>query len=436
MRSLRSRPRRQRGEGLVSGPFLSLWLGDAAARLGFQTVEFLLPLLAVTALNTSPLLVGFVTASQFIPLLFLSLLAGRLAGRVDGKTLLIVCNAARAASLVIMVVVAGVLGLDYWLLIAVALVIGSVTIVYDVAYQSTVPSVLAVGQLVSGNSVLQASTSVTQMAGPALAGVLAGVAGLSPAVWVTAAMFAAAVLGHGFLSIPGAGRSRGGAADVSVRAGLRFTWKCRPIRDLCAQSGMFNFHEQAFLTAFLIYGIRSLHLSSGVVGTIVGLGSVGALVGSIAIGRLARRVHVGAVVSAALPVAALAFLLGSVLAAGVSPALILAGAFITNGVALAFYNVLAISLRQAIPPKEFLAAATASYRMVSFGTIPLGALFGGFLVGVIGPAAAVIAIAASLCVTSLSLVLSPLRRVRSVEDATALGAVRPPESSIGEVGTV
>jgi MFS family permease len=436
MRPPRPRAAPQRRERLVSPSFLSLWLGDAVARLGFQTVEFLLPLLAVTALHSSPLGVGLVTASQFIPLLFLSLLAGRLAGRVNGKSLLIACNAARSGALVVMVLVAAALGLQYWVLIAVALVIGAVTIVYDVAYQSTVPLVLSVRQLLEGNSVLQASTSVAQMAGPALAGLLVQAAGLAPAVWATAAVFAAAVLGHSFLRIPASERSGAGTADVPVRAGLRFTWRCRPIRDLCLQSGQFNFHEQAFLTAFLIYAIRSLHLASAVVGTIVGLGSIGALVGSIAIGRLAGRVHVGAVVSAALPLAAASFLLGSVLARGPAAALVLGAAFVANGIALASYNVLAISLRQAIPPKRFLAAATASYRMVSFGTIPLGALFGGFLVGAIGPFAAVIVIAASLCVMSLSLVLSPLRRVRSLEDATALGAARRPGADAGEVATV
>jgi hypothetical protein len=84
-------------------------------------------------------------------------------------------------------------------------------------------------------------------------------------------------------------------------------------------------------------------------------------------------VHLGAVVSAALPLAAAAFLLGPVLARGSTAAPVLGAAFVANGIALAAYNVLAVSLRQAIPPREFLAAATASYRMVSFGTIPLGA---------------------------------------------------------------
>jgi hypothetical protein len=139
--------------------------------------------------------------------------------------------------------------------------------------------------------------------------VLVQAAGLSPAVWTTAAVFAAAVVGHAFLRIPGTERSGASAADVSVRDGLRFTWRCRPIRDLCLQSGLFDFHEQAFL-------------------------------------------------------------LGPVLARGSTAAPVLGAAFVANGIALAAYNVLAVSLRQAIPPREFLAAATASYRMISFGTIP------------------------------------------------------------------
>lgn len=406
---------------LLSRDFVCLWLGDSVGRLGFQVAQFLLPLVAVTILDESATRVGLVTTSQFVPVLLLSLVAGSWVGRRSEKALLVAANAVRAGSFAALGIGAALFGIAYPALVIVAFVIGSVTVVYDIAYQTAVPKILTTQQLLGGNGVLQASISVTQMAGPALAGVLVESAGLSPVTSVTAALFTAGLLGHWAMrGLPMDARAESGAGGVSIREGLRFTWRCRPVRDLCIQSAVFNLHEQAFLTAFLIYGVRTLDLTGGVVGSIIGAGSVGALVGSVLTGRLSGRLHAGRMAAWALPAAATAFLLGVTLPEVAHPALVLSAAFFVNGVTLASYNVFAVSLRQAVPPVAYLAATTATYRMASFGTIPLGALLGGVLVSAVGPRTAVVSVAVAMCVGSATLLVSPLRGARTLEQARSL----------------
>jgi MFS family permease len=406
---------------LRSRTFVSLWSGDATTRLGYQTAEFLLPLLAVTVLRASPVAVGAVLATQFVPVLLLSLSAGSIAARYDGRTVLVACSVARGAAMGALGAAAGLSGLGYPGLLLAALVVGAATVVHDVAYQSAVPLVVPPAQLVAGNGILQASTSVTQLAGPALAGFLVQATGASPAIVVTAALFAGGAVA--FLLVD-AGRIRHdtGADRPSARAGLRYTLSCRPLRDLCLQSGLFNLVEQAFLTAFLVYAVRTLGLGGGVVGLVVGVGSAGALAGSLATGRLGPRLHSGTVVSLALAAAGAAYLVGLLLAGPLPAAPVLAVAFFANGGAVAAYNVLAVSLRQTIPPAPMLAAATATYRLVSFGPIPVGALLGGVCAELVGARAAVLGLSAALGVSATTLLLSPLRRVATVEDAARLAA--------------
>jgi MFS family permease len=405
---------------LRSGAFRTLWLGDLAARLGNQILLFLLPLLAVTVLGASATQVGLVSAAQFVPVLVLSLVAGVLVDRTPTRTVLIATNVVRGAAVGVTGLVYAWAGLDFWLLVAVAVTVGSTTVFYDVGYQATLPRVLSLEGLVPGNGILQATNSATQMAGPAVAGVLVQTTGLPPAVATTGALFAGAAVGFCFLHVPDQVPIGPGRSDTSMTAGLRFTWRCRPIRDLCVQSGVFNLHEQAFLTAFLLYGIRGLHLTSGTVGLIVGLGSLGALVGSLVTGRLAGRLHAGAAVTVALFVAAVALLTGRLLAAVIAPAVVLATAFVVNGAAQAVYNVYAVSLRQAIPPPEYLGSVTAGYRLVSFGTIPLGALAGGVLTDAVGAGTALVVIGGSMTVCCLLLLTSPLRSVRDLAEARRL----------------
>ena len=59
----------------------------------------------------------------------------------------------------------------------------------------------------------------------------------------------------------------------------------------------------------------------------------------------------------------------------------------------------------------------ASYRMVSWGLIPVGALIGGALADTLGPHTALLTIAASMTLVSLLLLASPLKRIRRVEEA-------------------
>jgi ABC-type transporter Mla maintaining outer membrane lipid asymmetry permease subunit MlaE len=48
------------------------------------------------------------------------------------------------------------------------------------------------------------------------------------------------------------------------------------------------------------------------------------------------------------------------------------------------WNVNAMSLRQAITPPAMLGRMNATMRFISWGTVPVGAVVGGFLGGIIG----------------------------------------------------
>jgi MFS family permease len=403
--------------------------GDFAARLGYQTAQFLFPLIAVVKLHSTGFQTGLISAAQFIPVVIFSLIAGLVAERTRTKGLILVTSVIRGAALGMLGLVCYTLGISIWFLAIAALVVGSATVFYDTGFQSGIPRLLRPAELARGNGLLQASTSTTQMAGPTLAGALLQAAGPPLAIGIIAATFVGAVVAFALLkaadqqwAAPAPNRGAGGRAGQepdkrSVLTGLRFTWTCRPVRDLCVQAGMFNLHEQAFLTAFLLFGVRSAHLSAAAVGALIGVASVGALIGSLASGRLSPFLHAGATLTIGLPTASAAFLLGPLLTPALPTEVAFGAAFLVNGLALGTYNVYSMSLRQAIPPPESLGSVIASYRMVSWGLIPVGALAGGTLADALGPHSALLTIAASMTLVSLLLLVSPLKRIRRVEEA-------------------
>src|SRR5206468_4555968 len=84
-------------------------------------------------------------------------------------------------------------------LLVVALLAGTLTVFFDVAYQSYLPHLVGVEHLVEGNAKLEAVRGVNQIAGPTLAGVLVQVVTAPVAVGVDAVSFLGSALFVGLI---------------------------------------------------------------------------------------------------------------------------------------------------------------------------------------------------------------------------------------------
>lgn len=404
--------------GAPDRTLVNIWASDASARLGFQVIEFLLPVVALTVVGVSATSVGLVTALEFLPVLLFSLTAGTVAASYRSGQVLLVANVVRLTAVAGLTLLAFLHRLNLGVLLVAALVVGVATVLYDIAFQAAVPRLIGTGGLLKANSALQASVATVQMAGPALAGVLAEAFGAPLALAVTALVFVAATLG--FLTV----RSTDATIPTRTKApsileGLRFTWGNSAIRSLCMQSGWFNLHEQAFLTVFLIYGLHQAGLHGAGVGADLGAASAGTIIGAAVSARLSRRLHFGWTLTTALTVSGIALLLAA-LASSYCPIAVFAAGFALNGAAQGIFNVNAVSLRQVLPPAEYLAPVTASYRMVSFGTIPLGAVLGGLLATRLSPRLALVLIAGSLILGSVQMAAGPIKRIQRLADLSLI----------------
>lgn len=58
---------------------------------------------------------------------------------------------------------------------------------------------------------------------------------------------------------------------------------------------------------------------------------------------------------------------------------LLGAAFFVGGIGIVVWNVITVSLRQRITPDRLLGRLNSCYRLVAWGTMPLGAAAGGLL---------------------------------------------------------
>jgi MFS family permease len=152
--------------------FLKLWAAQTVSLFGTQVTALALPLTAVLVLHVSAAQMGLLTALSTLPFLLIGLFAGAWVDRMRRRPILIAADLGRALLFASIPLAAALDRLSIEQLYAVALLTGMLTVFFDVAYQSYLPSLVDRSDLVDGNSKLEISNSVARVSGPGIGGAL------------------------------------------------------------------------------------------------------------------------------------------------------------------------------------------------------------------------------------------------------------------------
>jgi MFS family permease len=403
--------------------YVKFWSGESTSQLGNQVTLLALPLVGVITLHATPFQMGVLNAASYLPFLVLTLFVGVYVDRVRRRPVMVFSAIGRALVLLSIPILFWTDALNMGFLYLAALVLGVLTVLFEVTWQAYLPSLLAHEELVEGNSKLQVTTSAAQVGGPAVGGWMVGLLGAPVALLVDVVTFVVAA--GTMLSIrhqepaPKATGPDSSREPVlkSIRKGLKFTLGNRWLRPCVLEAGTYNMFWLVLETSFLLYAARELHLSVTLIGVVLGGGAVGALIGSTLAVRLADRLGVGPTVSLSMLMGCASPLLIP-LAGGPRPALVglLILSFFIGGAGTTIANIQVVSLRQAITPAAMRGRMNASYRFVSWGTVPVGALLGGWLGGVIGLRSTLLVGALGILASALWIVFSPIRTLRTIPE--------------------
>ena len=406
------------GTVLANRDFVKLWAGESVSLIGTQVTQFTMPLVAILSLHASALQVGVLNALKFAPVVVIALLAGVWLDRRKRRPVLICCALANAV-LIALVPLASVTGLlSIGLLYVVVTLSGSLSVIFDVGALAYVPFLVERRHLAESNARLQASFGVAGFAGPGLAGLLVGLitAPVTLSVDAVSYLFSAA----GLISIRKPEPEPAAPADRpsvrrSINEGLQAVYGRPLLRVLLAQSATLNIGFGAVSTIFTVYGIRVLRLSPFELGVAVGALAVGAVLGSLVATRLRNAIGLGHAMAVAVAgVSASPGLLLIPHHRGGLTMVLLMGGWLGHGLGIAIWNTNTITLRQALTPMRLLARMNASYRMLLFGALPVGALAAGALGSAVGLRHALVIAVIALATPLLWIAFSPVFRLREM----------------------
>jgi MFS family permease len=399
---------------------MRLWAAQTISVFGSGFTQLALPLIAATTLRATPAQMGILGAAEFAPFLLVGLFAGVWVDRVRRRPVLIAGDVGRAVLLLTIpaAAFAGALGMGQ--LYAVGFLVGVCTVFFDVAYQAYLPSLVGRGQLVEGNSKLEATRALAQIASPGIAGVVIEVLTAPLALVLDALSYV--VSGALLARIrrpedPPDPASRR-AMLTEIREGLAVVVGHRLLRAIAATTATSNFFSSAVGALFILYATRVLGLSPAGLGLIFGVGNVGGLVGATLAARLARRFGVGPTIVGSAVLFGLYFLPLLLATPATATPLLMAGGFVGSAATL-IYNINQVSLRQAIVPHRLQGRMNATMRFLVWGTIPLGSLVGGALGEVLGLRAAVLVGVLGSLTAFLWVLRSPVRTLRQVPQPDA-----------------
>ena len=301
---------------------------------------------------------------------------------------------------------------------------GLLTIFFDVAYRSYLPSLVPREQLIEANSRLSASASVAEVGAFSLGGWIAQLVSAVAVATVDSVTYLVSALILVWVRTPEPAPPPADERPTlrrEIAAGLRLVVRSPILRAIGAQKVASGLGGGIIGTLILLYGIETLGFAPGVLGTIWAIGGT-SILGALSAGTLTRRFGLGRTMTISFLLYALSLFLIP-LARG---PLVMAGVFLGAqqlfDFGLAISEINEVSVRQSIISPRMLDRVNASMEVAGQSSQLVGSLLAGVLAEAVGIRWALAAGSSLVAAGGLWLMLSPVRDVRSASAQTSADA--------------
>ena len=367
----------------------------------------------VLELTGSGVALGISTALQFGPVLLLGLWGGAVVDRVDRRRLILATQTVSALLAATLAVLALTGVVQLWMVYALALALGLVTVLDSPARQAFVGEMVEPADYVNAQALNSTVHNAGRLVGPAIAGLLIATTGVGVAFVVNAVSFVAVLVG--LLRMDPAQLRRApahGPRKGQVRAGLRYVLASPDLRAVLLLVGVVALFGQNFRVVLPLLASATFDGGAEVYGYLTAALGLGAVLGSLF--SAARETAT----SWALLLSCLAFGLVNLLAAAAPTLLAAYLAMVAVGFANIVFNTLGRTVLQLGSDVSMHGRVLALHGLVFLGSTPFGGPLLGWICEAFGPRAGLVV--AGVAALLAGAVLLP--RVR------ALRGAEPPET--------
>jgi MFS family permease len=401
--------------------FRVLWAGHTVSMFGSQITPVVFPILAALNLHATPAQMAVLLTLQYTPATVLGLFAGVWVDRMRRRPIMIVSDVARALLLLVIPIAATLGFLRLELLYMITLLLGIGGLFFGVADGAFLPALVPHDDLLDANSAITTSSTIARIAGPGIAGILIQWLTAPIAIVVDALSFiwsAFAVASLQTVEPAPPARETRPPFWMAMWEGVSTIIRHPLLRAFALSSLTFDLFWNMLYAVYVLYIVRVLGLPPATYGIILGVGSVGALMGASLVGRVIQMFGVGpTVICAQLLIGSASLLIPLAEIRGwLALACLIIGEFIQSCMGT-IYGITRFSLTQAVTPNRLRGRVQASAQVIGLLPAVIGTLLGGLLGDRIGIGATILIGACGGMLGFLWVLLSPLRKLRSVPQA-------------------
>lgn len=402
---------------LWNPPFFSLWLGQVISQLGDGLNRIAL-LWFVYELTGSAAKMAMIGVLQTIPAIFLGMIAGAYLDRTSRKKTMILTDGVRFLLMMLIPSLYHIGWLTFPTLCLSVFLFSCVSTVFGPALLTSIPFMVPNERLREANALIQSTTYLGVLLGPAVSGALIPILGAPNVLYIDGFTFLVSAIFILPLTIKDrsnlvAPMQGGKGVFEDIKEGARFVFfDNRVILGVLSVALIYNFSLNPLPLMFSVFSEKILQAGPKAMGLMMsGLGA-GALLASLLLANLKKNLKEGMAMALALGLAGVV-LVSLTRLHSLSMAMMMA---MMMGSCTTTMNVLFVTTLQAQSPKRLLGRVFTTFSTTTQAATPLGMLTAGYLLDTLGVGRTFLMFGGILLMVSLSvLALRPLKRQHAQE---------------------
>jgi MFS family permease len=348
------------------------WAGSFVSNVGTWMQSVALGWL-IYEMTGSASWLGTVSFAANAPALFVGLIGGAVADRVDRRFVLVGTQLAAATSALLLGVLTACGVLEVWQVLIIALASGSAQSLYTPVVQATIPALVPVEDLLSAVSLNSVQFNLARILGPLAAGFAYAAIGAAGCFFLNGLSFFVLALALSCLRLP----TRTAVVDGSIRKqladGLRYARSQPLISTLLAFAAAVSLMGFPYIVLLPAVARDTLHLGPAGLGLMMGSIGLGAVVGGLVLatlGDVPRKALLSVVAGAMLAAMLVGFSLTTTLRAA-APFLFLLG-IMQVGCAASLTAVLQLTVTEAMRGRVMSMLGFAYFGLSTLGSVLFG----------------------------------------------------------------
>lgn len=280
-------------QNLFHKDFTLVVIGQIISLFGNAIVRFALPLYLLSVTGSATLF-GITSACSVIPSIILTPIGGIIADRVNKRNIMVILDFSTASLMLIFLLLMGKVNLVALLIVTLMILYG-IQGTYQPAVQASIPVLASKKNLLKTNAVINQVSTLANILGPVLGGVLYGMWGIQSILLLSSLCFFASAVMEVFIKIPytkqKSERSFISIAFYDFKESLLFISHEKPIilKIIIILTLLNLFQTSLLLVAMPVVVTQTFGMSEKIYGYGQGAVGIGGLVGGILTGVFADK---------------------------------------------------------------------------------------------------------------------------------------------------